>query len=173
MAGWQRRIGYVPQSAYVVEGSIRRNVAFGAPDEVIDDPAVRRALVGACLDEFVDGLPDGVHTVVGEGSVGLSGGQRQRLAIARALYRDPEILVLDEATSALDSETEASLVRAIASFRGAKTILIAAHRHSTLAHCDVIYSLTDGHVTRVGTPAEAFGGTDGVSGSGHRPGLQA
>lgn len=141
IAGWQRNLGYVPQSIYLTDDTLRRNVAFGLPDEQIDDAAVWRAVESAQLGEYVRSLADGLNTDVGERGVRLSGGQRQRIGIARALYHDPEFLVLDEATSALDSETEGAVVSAINSLHGRKTIVVVAHRLSTLDGCDRIVDL--------------------------------
>jgi ABC-type multidrug transport system fused ATPase/permease subunit len=154
MRAWQDQIGYVPQSIYLTDDTLRRNVAFGVPNEQIDDSAVQRAIRGAQLEEFVAGLPDGVETVVGERGVRLSGGQRQRIGIARALYHDPSILVLDEATSALDTTTEAGVMQAVMALQGSKTILIVAHRLSTVEHCDRLYRLERGKVVQQGVPAE-------------------
>lgn len=152
--GWQEIIGYVPQSIYLVDGSIRRNVAFGVPEHVIDDDAVRRALAAARLDDFIRSLPDGIDTVVGDRGVRLSGGQRQRIAIARALYHDPHVLVLDEATSSLDTETEREVMAAVEALHGAKTLIIVAHRLSTVAHCDVLHRVEGGRIVRSGAFAE-------------------
>jgi ABC-type multidrug transport system fused ATPase/permease subunit len=151
MRGWQSRIGYVPQSIYLCDDSLRRNVAFGLPDNKIDDWAVRRALKSAQLEEFVAELPDGVNTLVGERGVRLSGGQRQRIGIARALYHDPAVLILDEATSALDTETETGVMDAVEALHGAKTLIIVAHRLSTVAHCDTLYRLDRGKVVACGS----------------------
>lgn len=164
--GWQDIVGYVPQAIYLVDHSIRRNVAFGVPDSVIDDAAVRRALASARLDDFVRSLPDGIETVVGERGVRLSGGQRQRLAIARALYFDPLVLVLDEATSALDAETEREVMEAVEQLHGTKTLIIVAHRLGTVADCDVLYRLEAGRIVGSGSfaetvPAEAPGTSPG------------
>jgi ABC-type multidrug transport system fused ATPase/permease subunit len=144
LRGWQSRIGYVPQAMFLTDDSIRRNIAFGLPDEMIDEAAVARALSAAQLDEFIRGLPEGLETPVGERGVRLSGGQRQRIAIARALYHNPEVLVLDEATSALDAETEDGVMQAINALHGSKTILIVTHRASTLAYCDRVVRVEDG-----------------------------
>lgn len=156
LRGWQSQIGYVPQSIYLTDDTLRRNVAFGLPDDQIDEPAVQRAIKAAQLEEFVSGLPAGLDTVVGERGVRLSGGQRQRIGIARALYHDPAILVLDEATSALDTATERGVMQAITALRGAKTVLISAHRLSTVEQCDRLYRLERGRVTAQGKPADVL-----------------
>lgn len=150
---WQDQIGYVPQVIYLTDDTFRRNVAFGLPNDQIDDAAVNRAIKAAQLEEFVDGLPEGLETVVGERGVRLSGGQRQRIGIARALYHDPAVLVLDEATSALDVATEREVMQAVTALQGSKTILIVAHRLSTLECCDRLYMLEHGRVAAEGTPA--------------------
>ncbi|MFM8802532.1 MAG: ATP-binding cassette domain-containing protein, partial [Planctomycetia bacterium] len=158
LRGWQDRVGYVSQTIYLCDDSIRRNVAFGVPEEAIDEQAVRRALAAARLDAFVDGLPDGADTRVGERGVRLSGGQRQRIGIARALYHDPQVLVLDEATSALDTETEQEVMAAVNALHGTKTLIIVAHRLSTVSDCDRLYRLDGGRVVASGTVAEVFPG---------------
>lgn len=145
---WGHKLGYIPQSIYLADDTIRRNVAFGIPDSEISEAKVRRALEEAQLLEFVDGLDDGLDTMVGESGVRLSGGQRQRIGIARALYQQPEILVLDEATSALDTETEQAVMEAVERFRGRCTLMMIAHRTSTLENCDQIYRLEDGKLYR-------------------------
>jgi ATP-binding cassette, subfamily B, bacterial PglK len=150
LRGWQRLIGYVPQSIFLCDDTIRRNIAFGVPEKEIDDAAVRRAVTAAQLDEFVAGLPDGVQTRVGERGVRFSGGQRQRIGIARALYHDPEVLVLDEATSALDIDTEREVMAAVDSLHGVKTLIIVAHRLTTVANCDVLHRLDAGRVVQSG-----------------------
>jgi ABC-type multidrug transport system fused ATPase/permease subunit len=156
LRGWQDTIGYVPQSIYLYDDSIRRNVAFGVPEADIDDGAVRRALKAAQLDAFVDGLPAGADTFVGELGSRLSGGQKQRIGIARALYHDPQVLVLDEATSALDAETEKEVMAAVNALHGAKTMIIVAHRLTTVASCDLIYRIDKGRVVQSGTAAEVI-----------------
>jgi ABC-type multidrug transport system fused ATPase/permease subunit len=152
LSAWQRQIGYVPQTIYLTDESLRENVAFGVAVENIDDRAVQRALAAAQLAEFVSSLPAGLDTLVGERGVRLSGGQRQRIGIARALYNDAQILVLDEATSALDTDTEAEVMQAIQALHGQKTILMVAHRLSTVQQCDYIYRLEMGRVVAQGTP---------------------
>jgi ABC-type bacteriocin/lantibiotic exporter with double-glycine peptidase domain len=153
LRGWQNQIGYVPQSVYLTDDSLRNNVAFGLLDKEIDDAAVQRAIVAAQLDRFVATLPAGLNTVVGERGVRISGGQRQRIAIARALYHDPSVLVLDEATSALDTPTEQGVMRSVAALTG-KTIIIVAHRLTTVEHCTRLYRLERGTVTEEGAAAE-------------------
>ena len=142
--GWSKIVGYVPQSVYLIDDTIRKNIAFGIHDEDIDDDKVWRALKEAQLEDYIKKQDDGLDTMVGERGVKLSGGQRQRIAIARALYEDPEILVLDEATSALDNETETAVMEAIDSLQGTKTLIIVAHRLTTIRNCDSIYEISDG-----------------------------
>ena len=152
LRAWQDQIGYVPQTIYLTDDTLRRNVAFGLPNEQIDDTAVQRAIEDAQLEEFIASLPDGLETMVGERGIRLSGGQRQRIGIARALYHDPPILILDEATSALDSATEQSVMASISALQGKKTILIVAHRLTTVEHCDNLYRLEQGKVATEATP---------------------
>jgi ATP-binding cassette, subfamily B, bacterial PglK len=159
---WQNQIGYVPQTIYLTDDTLRRNVAFGLPKDVIDDIAVRRAIRDAQLEEFVASLPKGLDTIVGERGVRLSGGQRQRIGIARALYHDPAVLVLDEATSALDTATESGVMQAVTSLRGSKTIVIVAHRLSTVEHCDRLYRLEKGRVAGEGPPSELLSANDNI-----------
>jgi ABC-type bacteriocin/lantibiotic exporter with double-glycine peptidase domain len=154
--GWQGLVGYVPQSIYLSDDTLRRNVAFGIANENIDEALVARAIRTAQLDVFVASLPQGLETLVGERGVRLSGGQRQRIGIARALYRDPDVLVLDEATSALDNETEKEVMAAVNSLHGMKTLVIVAHRLSTVAECDILYRLDNGVVTQGGAFAEVI-----------------
>lgn len=141
---WSRTIGYVPQSVYLTDDTIRNNVAFGIDAQGIDDKAVWNALEQAQLKKFIEGLPGGLDTIVGERGVKFSGGQRQRVAIARALYYDPDIIVLDEATSALDNETESAVMEAIESLQGHKTLIIVAHRLTTIRSCDAVYEIANG-----------------------------
>lgn len=145
---WQKEIGYIPQVIYLSDDSIRNNIAFGVPAEEIDEDAVAEALKKAQLYDFVENLPDGLDTFVGDRGVRLSGGQRQRIGIARALYHNPEILVLDEATSALDSETEAAVMESIDKLKGSKTMIIIAHRLTTIRNVDVVYEVGDGKVVQ-------------------------
>lgn len=145
---WSRTIGYVPQSVYLTDDTIRNNVAFGIEQEQIDDALVWKALQQAQLKTFVESLPQGIDTIVGERGIKFSGGQRQRVAIARALYYDPAILVLDEATSALDNETESAVMEAIESLQGHKTLIIVAHRLTTIKSCDEVYEIADGKAVK-------------------------
>lgn len=154
LTAWQRQIGYVPQEIYLTDDTIRRNIAFGLPDEAIDEPALARAVAAARLDEVVRGLPAGLDTPVGNRGVRLSGGQRQRIGIARALYHDPDVLVMDEATSALDADTEREVIDAIGRLRGGRTIVMIAHRLTTVKDCDRLYMLQDGRVVDQGSFAE-------------------
>lgn len=147
-AQWLKNIGYIPQTIFMIDSTIRKNVAFGCPDEEIEDEKVWRALKEAQLDEFVRGLPEGLDTSIGERGIRLSGGQRQRIGIARALFEDPEVLVLDEATSALDNETEAAIMDSINRLHGRKTLIIIAHRLQTIEKCDMVYRVADGKVNR-------------------------
>ena len=144
LRGWQRNIGYVPQSIFLIDDSLRRNIAFGVPEDSVDDTAVWRAICAAQLEEYVKELPEGLNTFVGERGVRISGGQLQRIGIARALYNDPPVLVLDEATSSLDGLTERGVMQAVNNLHGRKTIIIVAHRVSTLQDCDWIFRLERG-----------------------------
>ena len=141
---WAKMVGYVPQSLFLIDDTIRANITFGIDEKDVDDEKVWDAINRAQLRSYVNELPEGLDTVVGERGIKLSGGQRQRIAIARALYHDPEILILDEATSALDNDTEKAVMEAIDSLQGMKTMIIIAHRLSTIKNCDVVYEIKDG-----------------------------
>ena len=146
LRSWRQKLGYIPQSIYLSDDTIRNNVAFGIYEDQIDDDAIWKALEKAQLKDFVQGLEKGLDTYVGDRGVRLSGGQRQRIGIARALYHDPEILVLDEATSALDSGTEQAVMESIESLQGLKTMVIIAHRLTTIKNADLIYEVVEGKV---------------------------
>jgi ABC-type multidrug transport system fused ATPase/permease subunit len=151
---WQNLIGYIPQSIFLIDDTIERNIAFGVPDHLIDAQKLEKAIQAAQLVELVEQLSDGVKTSVGERGVRLSGGQRQRIGIARALYHEREILVLDEATSALDTETENLVSEALKSLSSTKTMIIIAHRLTTVEHCDCIYLLDKGEIVKSGSYQE-------------------
>lgn len=141
---WSSMVAYVPQSVFLLDDTIRKNVAFGFNSHDIDEKRIWEVLREAQLDEFVRSLPEGLDAQVGERGIKFSGGQRQRVAIARALYRNPDIIVLDEATSALDNETEKAVMEAIELLHGQKTLIIVAHRLSTIENCDKVYEVVDG-----------------------------
>ncbi len=145
---WLKNIGYIPQTIFMLDDTIRKNVAFGVPEDKIDEERLWEVLKEAQLDEFVKSLPEGVDTGIGERGIRLSGGQRQRIGIARALYHDPEVLVLDEATSALDNDTEKAIMEAINRLHGRKTLIIIAHRLQTIEQCDMVYRVEDGRILR-------------------------
>lgn len=154
LRSWQNHIGYVPQTIFLTDDTLRRNVAFGLADDQIDEGAVLRAIKSAQLETFIGSLPEGLNTMVGERGVRLSGGQRQRIGIARSLYHDPDVLVLDEATSSLDTVIESDVVQAVQALHGSKTIIIVAHRLSTVANCDRIYRLEEGRIVAEGPPEQ-------------------
>jgi len=156
VVAWQRNIGYVPQDVYLMDDTVRRNVAFGLPDHEIDDDLVWRVLRAAEVDNLVRSLPGGLDAIVGERGDRLSGGERQRLGIARALYHDPQVLVVDEGTANLDNETEAEIVRTLAGLRGEKTIIVVAHRLPLVRNCDCVYLLEHGRVRNSGAYSDLF-----------------
>ncbi len=144
---WHRIVGYIPQTIYMIDDTVRANIAFGVAPENINDDDIWRALKEAQLDEFIREQPQGLDTNIGSMGVKLSGGQRQRIGIARALYRNPQVLILDEATSALDNETETAVMEAIDSLAGSKTMIIIAHRLTTIRNCDIIYEVRSGKIS--------------------------
>ena len=145
---WLKNIGYIPQTIFMLDSTIRKNVAFGVPDDEIEEERVWAALKEAQLDTYIRSLPDGLDTSIGERGIRLSGGQRQRIGIARALYEDPEVMVLDEATSALDGETEAAIMESINRLHGKKTLVIIAHRLTTIEKCDLVYRVGEQKAVR-------------------------
>ena len=144
-------VGYVPQSLYLLDASLEENVAFSRWQEPADAARAHECCQMAAMN-FVDDLPEGIHTVLGERGVRLSGGQVQRVGIARALYSDPELLIFDEATSALDGATEKEIMGTISSLRGSVSILLIAHRLSTVEICDTIYRIEQGRIVDSGCP---------------------
>ena len=148
LCAWQKNVGYIPQNIYLMDDTIRNNIIYGAETD-IDDERLMRAVEEAQLKEFVETLSEGLDTEIGERGIRLSGGQRQRIGIARALYTNPQVLVLDEATSALDNDTEKAVMEAIDCLAGTKTLIIIAHRLSTVENCDIKYEVKDGGVLRI------------------------
>lgn len=148
---WQNKLGYVPQSIYLADSSIKENIAFGLPLDEIDESQIYYSIKQAHLEEFINSLPEGVDTIVGERGVQLSGGQRQRIGIARALYSKADVLILDEATSSLDGITEKTIMNAIHDFYGKKTIIMIAHRLATVKECDLIFLMEKGKVVDQGS----------------------
>ena len=146
--GWLKNVGYIPQMIFMLDDTIRRNVAFGVSDKDIDEERVWEVLKEAQLDEFIKTLPEGLETTIGERGIRLSGGQRQRIGIARSLYNDPDILIMDEATSALDNDTESAIIESVNRLHGKKTLVIIAHRLQTIENCDMIYRVKDGKIVR-------------------------
>ena len=151
ISNWQSHFGYVPQSIYLLDDTVRRNIAFGLLDSEIDEERLNIVLKMSHLGDVVEGLPQNLDTQLGEHGMRLSGGQRQRIGIARALYRDPDIIVFDEATSALDNETEREVARAIEGLSGKKTLIIIAHRLSTVMKCDRLFFMKNGEIISQGS----------------------
>lgn len=145
---WLKNVGYIPQTIFMLDDTIRKNVAFGIPEDEISEERLWEVLKEAQLDEFIKGLPKGLETGIGERGIRLSGGQRQRIGIARALYENPEVLILDEATSALDNDTEAAIMASINLLHGQKTLIIIAHRLQTIEKCDEVYRVEEGKIRR-------------------------
>lgn len=153
---WRSQIGYVSQSIYLIDDTLINNIAFGLQNDQINIEKINTAIKYAQLEEFIEGLPLKLNTIVGERGVRLSGGQRQRIGIARAMYNNPPILILDEATSALDNETEKAFMDSIQMLKVDKTIIIIAHRLTTVEKCDRIYKIVDGEITSYGVPQEVL-----------------
>jgi ATP-binding cassette, subfamily B, bacterial PglK len=160
LSGWQRNIGYIPQSIYLADETLRNNIAFGVPAKEIDDEKVLQAIELAQLGKLLNSLPDGLDTRVGEKGSRLSGGQQQRVGIARALYHNPQILVMDEATSALDNITEQLIIKAIEELKGDRTIIMIAHRLTTVMKCDQLYLMNQGKILQQGTYSELIESSD-------------
>ena len=155
---WHKKIGYVPQSIYLVDDTIRKNIAFGLRENDIDDNLVKKAAENASLNAFLKNLPNGLDTIVGEKGIRISGGQQQRIGIARALYRDPEILILDEATSSLDIVTEKKIMESVHYLKRNKTLIVITHRLSTVEKCDKVYFINKGKIIKEGLPQEVLEG---------------
>lgn len=154
LSKWQNNIGYVPQSIYITDDSIKNNIAFGVEETMIDEQKINKAIELAQLKEYVGSLEEGINTNLGEMGVRLSGGQKQRIGIARALYNNPDVLIFDEATSALDNETEKEFMKAVDFLHGKKTLIIIAHRLTTVSNCDYIYKLEKGKIISTRIPVE-------------------
>ena len=153
---WRCQVAYLPQQVFLIDNSLRCNVALGEEDSKIDEARIQEAIRQARLSELVEQLPQGVNTILGERGVRLSGGQRQRVALARAFYHGRSVLVMDEATSALDNETEKEIVNEIQRLKGQKTLIVIAHRLSTVQHCDRIYRLEQGKIVEKGSPDQVL-----------------
>ena len=151
---WQSKVAYLPQEVFIMDETFRSNVALETDETNIDDLKVIKSIKKARLKDFLDQLPQGLNTTLGERGMRLSGGQRQRVALARAFYHEREVLVLDEATSSLDTETEKEIVDEIRHLKGKATMLVVAHRLSTLQYCDRIYELKEGRLIKSGSPEE-------------------
>jgi ABC-type multidrug transport system fused ATPase/permease subunit len=149
---WHKHIAYLPQQVFLIDNKLKMNVALGVNEDDIDDKLLHKSLKMASLSSLIEELPDGIETVLGERGVRLSGGQRQRIALARALYHKRDILVMDESTSALDNETEKEIVKEIKALKGKITMIVIAHRPSTIEHCDIIYKLNKGSIVDFGSP---------------------
>ena len=147
-SGWLRNLSYIPQSIYLMDTDIAANVAYGETGDQMDEAKIIHALEEAQLMDFINTLPDGIHTQIGERGIRLSGGQRQRIGIARALYNDPELLIFDEATSSLDNDTESAIMESIEALHGRKTLVIIAHRLTTIENCDMVYRVENGKIQR-------------------------
>jgi len=153
---WYKKIGYVPQSVYLTDDTIRKNIAFGLLEDDIDEVLIKQAVEKASLNKFIDSLPSGLNTIVGEKGIRLSGGQQQRIGIARALYRDPEILILDESTSSLDQSTEKRIIESVQLLKRKKTLVVITHRLIAVKNCDKIYFIDKGKIIRQDSPKEVL-----------------
>jgi len=149
LPAWQNHIGYVPQDVYLVDDTIKKNIAFALPEITINDEAVDLAIKKSKLDKLIDNLDKGKNTQIGEFGDRLSGGQKQRISIARALYSDPRVLIFDEFTNSLDLETEKKIIEEIINFKRDKTVIMIAHRLSTLKSCDSIYKIENSKIAKV------------------------
>ena len=141
---WYKQVVYMPQQTFLIDDTVRSNIALGEMDKDIDDDKMNDVIRKASLQSFIESLPEGVHTILGEEGIKISGGQRQRIALARSFYFDRDVLIMDESTSSLDHETEHEIINEVIKLRGKKTMIVVAHRFSTVEHCDRIYHLKDG-----------------------------
>ena len=151
---WRSQVAYLPQQVFLIDNTLRRNVALGVEDEIIDEVKIHESIRKARLKDLVEQLPSGLNTIVGERGIRLSGGQRQRVALARAFYHKRSVLVLDEATSALDHETELEITEEIKQLKGSTTLIVIAHRLTTVQHCDKIFKLNNGILVDYGSSAQ-------------------
>jgi len=156
-SGWRELVAYIPQMLFLVDDTVRRNVALGVPDAEIDDDRMHMALRQARIDDMVASLPDGLNTMLGDRGLRISGGQRQRVALARTFYFGRQVLVLDEATSALDQEVEKEIVEEIHRLKGTKTLIVIAHRLSTVRECDVLIRIEQGRIVATGSFEQVVG----------------
>ncbi len=157
---WQENIGYIPQFIYLSDDTIKNNIAFGLNEDKIDEEKIEKAVKAAHLEEFIKTLPQGIDTFIGERGVRLSGGQKQRIGIARALYNNPEVLVMDEATSSLDNITEKFVIKAIEELKEDRTVIIIAHRLTTVKNCDTLYLIKNGKIEAQGSYTELLKNSD-------------
>ena len=151
MRKWLNNFAYIPQQIFLLDDTLKHNITLGIENDKIDDEKIKKVLQMARLDQVVLDLPEGIDTVIGENGVRLSGGQRQRVALARAFYHERDIIIMDEATSSLDNETEQEVIRSIQTLHGIKTLIVIAHRMSTIQYCDVIYKLEAGKLIASGS----------------------
>jgi ATP-binding cassette, subfamily B, bacterial PglK len=154
---WKSHVAYIPQNIFIIDNTIARNIALGEPDDLIDHTRLDNSINQSKLAELINQMPEGVNTLLGEDGIQLSGGQRQRIALARAFYHNRDILVMDEATSALDNETELEIVNEIKLLKGNKTLIVIAHRLSTVKHCDYIYRIDKGKIVDKGNYKTVIG----------------
>jgi ABC-type multidrug transport system fused ATPase/permease subunit len=159
LSEWYKKIGYVPQSVYLTDDTIKKNIAFGLREDNIDGDLITQAVEKASLNQFINNLSNGLETIVGEKGIRLSGGQQQRIGIARALYRDPEILILDEATSSLDQTTEKKIMESVRLLKKQKTLIVITHRLATVSNCGKIYFIDNGRIIKEGTPEKILNNT--------------
>jgi ABC-type multidrug transport system fused ATPase/permease subunit len=154
---WKSHVAYIPQNIFIIDDTVTRNIALGVPDDLVDHTMLNNSINQSKLTELINQMPKGINTLLGEAGVQLSGGQRQRIALARAFYHNRDILVMDEATSALDNETEAEIVDEIKHLKGNKTLIVIAHRLSTVKHCDYIYRIDKGKIVEEGNYKSVIG----------------